>query len=310
MKLAVTILIALGVLAAGSAALVVKAMKLRSGTPTAQVLVLQSDLPAATCLTAEHVQREPVPTSALPRGCLIAPTQAIGRYLIAPLLKGQVLTESVLAARGSLAEKMFMLPPGTTVATIAVPSRSINGGLLRAGCYVHVLATLREGGSAQAKSVSGILFKAMQVWSIGDEPGGPTPAVQEQEKTRGQSTSTGTTGMVKVSLLATYEQAGILQIVNERGTITLTIRSPREVKESDGQTELVADENLRRALGLVPDEPVLDESTETVLAYVEPKDANDAAPAPKPPRRVKVIRGTSVKVEEFMPQDEENGRNQ
>ncbi len=57
-------------------------------------------------------------------------------------------------------------------------------------------------------------------------------------------------------------------------------------------------------------EPVLDESTETVLAYVEPKDANDAAPAPKPPRRVKVIRGTSVKVEEFMPQDEENGRNQ
>jgi len=306
MKLAVTILITLGVLAAGSAALVVKAMKVRPGASVAQVLLVQSDLPAATCLTGEHVKREPVPTSALPRGCLFDPTQVIGRYLIAPLMKGQVVTESSLAARGSPAEKMFMLPPGMTVATITVPSRSINGGLLRAGCYVHVFATLREGGSAETKSVSGTLFKAMQVWSIGDEPGGLAPAVQEQEKTKGQSSSAGTTGMVKVSLLATYEQAGILQIVSERGTITLTIRSPREVKESDGQTELVADENLRRALGLVPEEP-----TETVLPYVEPKDVNDGTPAlPKPPRRVKVIRGTEVKVEEFMPEDQENGRNQ
>lgn len=306
MKLAVITLTVLGVLAAGSAALVVRAMKIRPGAPMTEVLVVQSDLPAATCLTAEQVRREPVPTLALPRGYLITPAQAIGRYLITPLLKGQALAESSLAARGSLAEKMFMLPPGTTVATITVPSRSINGGLLRAGCYVHVFATLREDGSAQAKSVSGTLFKAMQVWSIGDEPGGPAPAVQEPEKAKSQSSRAGTTGTVKVSLLATYEQAGILQIVSERGTITLTIRSPREVEESDAQTELVADETLRQALGLVPDEPV-----RPVLGYVGPKDTNDIVPAPpKPPRRVKVIRGTDIKVEEFTPQDEENGRNQ
>lgn len=287
--------------------MVAKAMKGRPAALMAQVLVVQSDLPAATCLTAEHVMREPVATSALPRGCLIDPTQAIGRYLIAPLLKGQVLTEAALAARGSPAERMFMLPQGMTVATITVPSRSINGGLLRAGRYVHVFATLREGSSAQVKPISGTLFKAVQVWSIGDELGAPAPGVQEQETTKGQSSSAGTTGMVKVSLLATYEQAGILQIVSERGTITLTIRSPREVMESGGQTELVADENLRRVLGLAPEE----EPTETVLPYVEPKDANDGTPAPaRRPRRVKVIRGTEVKIEEFTSEDQENERDQ
>jgi len=306
MKLAVILLTALGILAAGSAAVVVRGLKAHSEPPPAQVLVLQSDLPAATCLTAEHVKREPVPISALPRGCLIDPTQAIGRYAVVPLLKGQVLTESSVAARGSLAEKMLMLPPGTTVATISVPSRSINGGLLRAGCYVHVFATLHEGGSAEAKSVSGTLFRTMEVWSLGDEPGGPSPApaVQEQEKAKSRFSSGGTNSTVKVSLLATYEQARILQMVSERGTITLTIRSPREAEESDTPTDVVADEGLRTALGLAQDEP-----TETVLAYVGAKDVNEAMPA-KPPLRIKVIRGTKVDIDEFPQQDEENGRNQ
>jgi Flp pilus assembly protein CpaB len=256
MKLAIVVLTGLGVLAAGSAAVVVRGLKVRPETPVAEILVVQSDLPSAMCLTAEHVRREQVPVSALPRGCLVDPTQAIGRYLIAPLLKGQAVTESSLAARGSLTEKMFMLPPGKTIATLTVPSRSINGGLLRAGCYVHVFATVRESASSEARSTSGTLFTAMQVWSLGDEPGGLTPAGQEQEKAKSQSSSAGTAGTVKVSLLATYVQARILQMVIERGTITLTIRSPRDVEQSGTQTQLVADENLRTALGLVADAPV------------------------------------------------------
>ncbi len=205
-----------------------------------------------------------------------------------------------------------MLPPGMTVATVTVPSRSVSGGLLHGGCHVQVFATLRDGGSSETKSVSGTLFTAIQVWSLGDEPEDPASNVQEWAKIKVPPSGAGTTGMVKVNLLATYEQAGILQMVGERGTITLTIRSPREEQEqSDPQGPLVTDERLRRALGLVPDEPVPSEPAETVLAYVEPDDANMVAPAPpKPPWIVKVIRGAEVGVEEFPPQDEKIGRNQ
>ncbi len=312
MKLAIVLLTVLGVLAAGSAALVVSGLNSRPEGATAQVLVVQSDLPAATCLTAEHVKREPILMSALPRGSLIDPTQAIGRYLLAPIMKGQVVTEASLAVRGSLTEKMLMLPPGMTVATVTVPSRSVSGGLLQRGCYVQVFATLRDSGTSEIKSVSGTLFTAMQVWSLGDESEETAADAQGWMKGQAPPSGSGTTGMVKVNLLATYEQAGILQMVIDRGTITLTIRSPREEREQSApQRLLVVDERLRRALGLMPDAPAPSGPVETVYAYAEPNDVNTVVPTPpRPPWIVKVIRGAQVGVEEFPPLDGEIGRNQ
>ena len=306
MRLAIIVLAVLGLLAAGSAAVVVQTMKLRVGVPVAEVLVAQMDLPASTCLVAENVKRESIPTPALPHGCLLDPSQAIGRYLIAPLLKGQVVTESCLVARGSLAEKLYTLPPGMTVATVAVPSRSINDSLLYSGCYVDVLASLREGAGSDARFVSGTLFKMIQVWGTGDDAGGLAPSSQDQQKAKGKSAGAG--GTIKVHLLATEEQTEILQMVGERGTITLTVRNPREVTPSGLQAELVADENLRRALGLMPEPPV-------TIALAEPApgpaDMNEVDPLPlKPPRIVEVILGQKVTEQKFPPKDDESGRNQ
>lgn len=299
MKMAIVLLTTLGILAAGSAALVVQSMKARSGPSAVEVLVMQMDAPATMCLTAEHVARQPVPARALPRGCLLDPSQAIGRYLVAPLMKGQVVTESNLVARGSLTEKLYGLAPGMTVATVAVQARSINDYLLYPGCYVDVLAALREGPASDAKYISGTLFRAMQVWSTGDESGGPTPTAQDKDKAASRRSVAN--GTVRVHLLASEEQTKILQMVGERGTITLTVRNPKEATQAGPQTELVADENLRRALGLMPEESVPPPPGPAAVEVSQP----DAVPPPaKPPRVVTVIQGQKVTEQTFPPEED------
>jgi pilus assembly protein CpaB len=306
MKTAVGILTLLGILAAGSAALVMQALKPARETPMVRVLMVQGDLPAMTRLTAEEIKLEMVPRAALPKGCLIDPSQVIGRILSVPLMKGQLVTESSLVPRGAAAEKMMTLPPGMGVATVAVPSRSVNGGLLYPGCFVDVLAAIQEGSGSRAPLVSGTLFKAMQVWSLGDETGGPVPVEQEEKAKKRPPSGSGT---IKVNLLVNEEQAKILQVVAERGSVTLMIRNPREAAQAGPQTELVADEGLRRALGLVPEEP---NSMEAAVVQEAPEDVNESKPAPppKPPRIVQVILGSNVKDEVFPPKDEENEKDQ
>jgi pilus assembly protein CpaB len=285
MKSAVVILTVLGILAAGSAALLVGAIRPARQAPTVRVLMAQSDLPAMTRLTADDVKVETVPREALPKGCFIDSSQVIGRALSTPLMKGQLLTESSLVARGAPAERMMALPPGMGVTTVTVPARSVNGGLLYPGCIVDVLATIPENPGSKTGVVSGTLFKAMQVWSLGDETGGPAPA--QEEKARNQ-TFGNSSGTIKVSLLVNEQQTKILQSVAERGSFTLMIRNPREVAQAGPQTELVADEGLRRALrSPEPDPP--------------PK------PSPPPSQTVRVIRGSSVQ-EQVFPANEDGGK--
>jgi pilus assembly protein CpaB len=303
MKFAVGILTVLGILAAGSAALIVQGMRAGREIPTARVLILQGDLPAMTRLTADHVKLETVPRAALPQGCLINPVQAVGRILSVPLMKGQVLTESSLVARGAPAERMILLPPGMGVTTIAAPSRSVNGGLLYSGCFVDVLASIPAGPGLDKRTVSGTLFNAMQVWSIGDAT--DAPVVVEQGRTKSPSSSA-SGGVIKVNLLVKKEQAKILQMVEERGQISLLIRNPLEVVPSDPNAPIVADEDLRRALGLMPPEPV---AVAPAVAQMGTKDVNEARLS-KPPRIVQVIEGQKVKNEVFPWKDGENGRNQ
>jgi len=70
--------------------------------PTAHALVAQQDLRPGTEITAEMVEPRPVPEGLLPEGHLTDTEQAIGRMLIAPVKKNEVLlTSDFSGERGS-----------------------------------------------------------------------------------------------------------------------------------------------------------------------------------------------------------------
>ena len=112
MKVAVIILVMLGLLAAGSAVVLVQAMKFNAGgqeLPTVDVLVAQADLPARTRITGENVMVKPSPKGGLPQGYLVDPSQAIGKVLKLAVAKGQPIAESCFMTKTSVDD---LLRPG------------------------------------------------------------------------------------------------------------------------------------------------------------------------------------------------------
>jgi len=301
MKLAVVLLVVLGVLAAGAAALVVGAVK--SGpeirSPEAQTvgaLVAQKDLAAMTILTEGAVQTEMIPRSALPKGYLLNPVQAIGKSLRVEVMKGQVVTESCLAAPGSPADCLPRIPTGMRVVTIPVSSRSISGGFLCPGCLVDVITTAEQpGSSSRSRTVSRTLLQRTKVWGVDDET---IVSIQTQGGNSSPKSNPGGSGTLRVSLLVDTRQAEALQAATARGPITLAIRNPLD-EAIDEPNDVPIDQNEP----LAPD-PIDDAPTG------KGNGPQTMGPPPEPLRTVEIIRGTKVTPKTFSPkplEPEEDG---
>jgi pilus assembly protein CpaB len=302
MKLAVVLLVVLGVLAAGAAALVVGAVKsgpeLRS--PEAQTvgaLVAQRDLAAMTILTEDAIRTEMIPRSALAKGYLINPVQAIGKSLRVEVMKGQVVTESCLAAPGSAADCLPRIPAGMRVVTIPVSSRSVSGGFLCPGCIVDVITTAEQpGSSSRTKTVSRTLLQRTKVWGVDDDT---IVSIQTQGENSSPKSNPGGSGSLRVSLLVDTRQAEVLQAATSRGSITLAIRNP-------------LDETIDE-----PNDASIDRSEPLGLEAVDEAPADKAngqqavEPPPEPLKTVEIIRGTKVTPKTFSPkplEPEEGGK--
>ena len=102
MKVAIVVLLILGVLAAGSTALLFGWVQTRNAGQSpavamVDVVLAEADLPARTRLVADHVKVERVPQAGLPAGCYINKAQAIGKTLKIAVVKGQPLTAVMLS---------------------------------------------------------------------------------------------------------------------------------------------------------------------------------------------------------------------
>jgi pilus assembly protein CpaB len=291
MKIAVVSLVVLGMLAAGAAAFVVQTWRLDQGRmlpegQTAQVLVARMDLAAMTVITEDLVAVEPVSRRALPKGCLVSPVQAIGKSLRVEVLKGQVVTESSLAAPGRPADCIPRIPTGMRIITIPVSSRSISGGFLYPGCIVDVMTTYQSRSSAGGEAVSKTLLQRTKVWGVDDRTIVSIQA-QDAEDTTGSSQSS-SSGTQRVSLLLDTRQAELLQAAATRGVITLAIRNPYDDTIYEPEEEIVPDQN----------EPPLPEPDKHAV--------EEAVIPPKPPMQVEIIRGVESTSKTFQERPSES----
>lgn len=231
MKLAVVILLVLGVLAAGSAAVLVGALRGNGGPaeapPEVEVLVAATSLPAASVLASSHVTEGSAPKQDLPEGYLTSPVQAIGKILAVPLVEGQILATSCFVSDGSGAQLAATLREGMRAFTVTVPGRAVSGGLLYPGCVVDVLAAFDLRSSERGEAISTTLLRGIQVLAVED-----TTVVTKatSEKGRGDD-SYRTSGMnLSVTLMVDSKQAEALQLVTQHGKISLAMRNPLDKK--------------------------------------------------------------------------------
>jgi Flp pilus assembly protein CpaB len=222
MKLAVLVLIVLGLLAAGSAAFLFQWVQAtqapRETRPdTVEVVVAQSDLPARTRLTAEHLVLQKVPKTGLPANYLTSPTPVIGNVLKMPLTKGEIVTAAACIAKGSVDD---LLRPGMLAYAAPFPRDSSVFELLYPGCVVDVFATfpLRERNKGEA--VVFPLLQNVQVLAVGTDT--VIPATQEEKAASGNKPR----GNAIVTLEVNARQVGALQLALKQGSLGLAMRNP------------------------------------------------------------------------------------
>jgi Flp pilus assembly protein CpaB len=215
MKWATGILLILGLLAAGSTAVLfgwVQAKNLRSPSPAADVLLAQTDLPARTRLVAEHVKVERVPKAGLPAGYFTNQAQAIGKTLKIAVVKGQPLTGLCCLPATAIDD---LLRPGMLAFQISLGRRSTAVDLLYPGCIVDVFATFPLQDRKKGEAVTTPLLQNIQVLGVRDET--VVTASEEKEGSVLSKKSSSHGGDVTIALEVTSRQAAALQLSLERG---------------------------------------------------------------------------------------------
>jgi pilus assembly protein CpaB len=112
------------------------------------VLVANADVARGTAVSQSMMTSERWPSSLVPANAVRKPTSAAGRVLLAPLVKGEIITSSRLAPRGGAVAAL--IPEG--LRAVAVPS-SFPPGEVSPGDHVDVLGTF-PGAHAHVETVA------------------------------------------------------------------------------------------------------------------------------------------------------------
>jgi pilus assembly protein CpaB len=219
-----------------------------TATPPAELdtVVAARDIPLGVTVTAAMVTTQKIPTDNREVGALGAPSQAIGKVARATVTKGQQVTAAVFLSQS--APTSIECLAGFTCMAIQVDQVSGVGTLIRTGDYVDVVAQIsptfpinyfidpavEQPTTALVDPTSvKVLMQGLQVVATllppppQAEAGAPTPAPE--------SGGTSLNGQQEIVILAvTPQQAEVLKFAQVDGNITLTLRSPKDFVDEQG----------------------------------------------------------------------------
>jgi Flp pilus assembly protein CpaB len=275
MKWAVVILLVLGLLAAGSAALLFEWVQVKNFQPSSQaaavdVLLAQVDLPARTRVAADHVKVERVPKAGLPDGCFTNQAQAIGKTLKVAVIKGQPLTGACFLPETAIDD---LLRPGMLAYQISLTRRTTPVDLLYPGCIVDVFATFPLHNKAKGEAVVIPLLQNIQVLGVRDQT--VVTPVRSKKEPAGPATLSPASGSVTVSLEVNARQVAALQLVLEKGSLGLAMRNPLDKNPNPVEPMVMKEGQLTAASeAMDPQTLALVDQLQQLLGNKPPADAN------------------------------------
>ena len=321
MKWGIIILIILGLVAAGSAALLMGALSVDTSASeekpqeSIEIALAKMPMPAGTVITNELITEEMFSRDELPEGPLLSTQQIIGRVLRVPVVEGQVLTESCLVKEGIGAILASQIPHGMRAVTVIITSKIMPDGiLLYPGCVVDVLVSYQlsnrnhEGEAISQTMLTGIIVLAISGDSVVSKP------VEEG----GAKKSSSGRGRLVTLLVNTY-QAEALHLAVENGSLTMTLRNPLDKKPVHEEGSVLDRDSIgRKGETIQPtisneqvlpeqwfdgENPLQEGSEDGVLGTKrpepQPESTNKSQNRKKSSWDVDVIRGPERKVENF-----------
>ena len=213
-----------------------------------------------------------------------------GRTILASVQAGEPLLNTKLADRDAGRGLAALVPEGMRAVTIQTSRVASNvAGFVLPGNRVDVLLTLRGGNhDATGGGSSTTLLQAVEILAVDQRLDAPTENRVDPKLLR------------SVTLLVTPDQAGLLDLGQNMGTLSLSLRNPEDLAEAQTDPATV---NLLR---FTQRQPVPSASSEERLQWLKtPQKWLTAAAVSMP---LSLGRGKFQWTVESVPRDQDNPR--
>ncbi len=232
--------IVLGFIAAVSAAVLVAGLRQTDGPGNRQpeeaqkitIVTASRQLKAMSVVEGKAVELSTIDKEARPEGAMTAPEQVIGKVLAVKVNKGQAFTRNCFVTEGSGPQMAAILGEGKRAVSISLPAHSGLRGLLYPGCLVDVLLCTEAdipGEKRKKNLVSLPLLQGVQVLAVGNQTLFTKNGTGEDEP----NSSSRRRGRLIVTLMVSPDQAQALQLGQDQGELSLTMRNPFDDMQID-----------------------------------------------------------------------------
>ncbi len=268
------------VLGLAAAAYAASWLQQQSASNTLQVIVAQRDLQMGTRLQPDMLQTLAWPKAAAIQDPLTTLDQAVGRVIHMPVLRGEPLLQSKLAAVGEKGGLSSVLAPGQRAVTVKVNEIMGVAGFALPGNFVDVMVNMPDN---QDQPLSKIVIERIRVLAVAQD------VSTNESKPRVVNA---------VTLQVSPQQAEQIDLARSVGTLSLVLRSQGDnipvqttgSRKLDFLPQVAAAVVVATAAKAIPARP-------RSPRPAPPSTTTTAAPTAPEPARFEVIRGLSLSQE-------------
>jgi Flp pilus assembly protein CpaB len=185
--------------------------------PAVDLVTAMQDLPAGHRLTLEDLKSVSVAAEDVDDTAMRSKSTAVGRTLIVPMIRGQLLRPNDLAAPGTGAAIASQLEPNQRAITVTL--RDVGTGVvLFPGAFVDVLATVQAemGRGERPRTMTKTVLEARRILAVNNEVVGGRAM---DENGRGTARR-----QLTVTLAVSPQQAREVALAREEGVIGIVLR--------------------------------------------------------------------------------------
>ncbi len=180
--------------------------------PTRPVVVAGNDLPVGTELRMDDLRTLQWPAASLPEGSFSQPAELVGRGVIVPIVRNEVVLPQKLASKEAGAGLPPAIPQGMRAVSVRVNEVIGVAGYVLPGTRVDVLATASPTDKRE-ETTTKVVLTNVQVLASGTKI--------EQTGDKGKPVAA-----TVVTLLVSPEQSEKLTLAATEGKIQLALRNP------------------------------------------------------------------------------------
>lgn len=199
---------------------------------TEPVLVAVVKVHRGAMLREEDVRVDRWPKGLAPAGVLRSVDQAMNRAAMGTLAPGEIILEAKLSAKNSGRGLASLIPEGMRAFTVQASHLTTNvAGFILPGNKVDVLLNIRagRGGGVVGSGVTTTLLQAVEVLAVDQLLEAPADNRYDPK------------GLNSVTLLVTPEQANLLDLGQNMGTLTFSLRNLSDVDQNETAPTTVND---------------------------------------------------------------------